>query len=71
MSLAGGGLKQGQVSGASTANGGTIQDRPVTPGDLAATIFRHMDVPVDVTYTDLFGRPNYILEEGAPIPELF
>ena len=71
LSMAGGGLNHGQVIGASTADGGSIQDRPVTPGDLAATIFRHMDVPTDVTYTDLFGRPNFILEEGAPIQELF
>ena len=71
LSMAGGGLNHGQVIGASTADGGNIQDRPVTPGDLAATIFRHMDVPTDVTYTDLFGRPNFILEEGVPIKELF
>jgi hypothetical protein len=71
MALAGGGMRHGQVIGASTSDGGTIQDRPVTPGDLAATIFRHMDVPVNVTYTDLFGRPNFILEEGTPVGELF
>ena len=42
-----------------------------TPGDLAATIYRHMDVPLDATYLDPRGRPRYVVEEGQPIAELF
>ena len=42
MSLAGGGFRHGQVIGASDADGGQIQERPVTPGDLAATIYHHI-----------------------------
>ena len=57
MSMAGGGLRHGQVIGSSTHDGGTIRDRPVTPADLAATIYRHMDVPLDGTYLDDRGRP--------------
>ncbi|MCA9026017.1 MAG: DUF1501 domain-containing protein [Planctomycetaceae bacterium] len=72
MSLAGGGLRHGQVIGASNLQGGEIADRPVTPGDLAATIYRHMGVPVDGTYLDDRGRPHYfVLENGQPLPELF
>lgn len=71
MSLAGGGYRHGQVIGASEADGGNIKERPVTPGDLAATIYRHMDVPIDATYLDQRGRPRYIVENnGQPIKEL-
>lgn len=71
MCLAGGGLRHGQVIGATERDGGTIRDRAVTPGDLAATIFRHFDVPTDVQYHDLQGRPRNVIESGRPIAELF
>jgi Protein of unknown function (DUF1501) len=70
MALAGGGLRHGQVIGATEADGGHINDRPVTPGDLAATIYRHMGVPLGATYLDPTGRPRYIVENGRPIEEL-
>ena len=72
MSLAGGGLKHGQVIGASEPDGGTVKERPVTPQDLAATIYRHMDVPLDSVYYDHRGRPRLIIENnGQALRELF
>jgi len=72
MSLAGGGLKHGQVIGTSEADGGAIKERPVTPQDLAATIYRHMEVPLDAVYLDHRGRPRPIVDNnGQPIRELF
>jgi uncharacterized protein (DUF1501 family) len=68
--MAGGGFRHGQVIGATEADGGQIKDRPVTPGDLAATIYRFMGVPTNATYRDPRGRPRYIVENGAPIAEL-
>lgn len=70
MTLAGGGMRHGQVIGATERDGGHIKERPVTPGDLAATIYRHMGVPPDGTYLDPRGRPRYFVEEGEPIREL-
>lgn len=70
MTMAGGGMRHGQVIGATERDGGAIKERPVTPGDLAATIYRHMGVPLDGTYQDNRGRPRFYLEEGAPIGEL-
>jgi uncharacterized protein (DUF1501 family) len=70
MAVAGGGMRHGQVIGATEKDGGTIKERPVTPGDLAATIYQHMGVPLDATYTDTTGRPRYIVENGRPIREL-
>ena len=72
MCMAGGGLRHGQVIGATTRDGGTIQDRAVTPGDLAATIYRHMGVPLNGTYLDDRQQPRFIVQEnGQPLPELF
>ena len=70
MVLAGGGFRHGQVIGATERDGGQIKERPVTPGDLAATIYQHLEVPLDGTYLDHQGRPRYIVENGAPIAEL-
>ena len=70
MALAGGGLRHGQVIGATEKDGGQIAERPVTPGDLAATIYQHMGVPLDITYRDITDRPRRIAE-GHPIAELF
>lgn len=70
MLLAGGGLRHGQVIGATEADGGQIKERPITPGDLAATIYHHMGVPLETTYLDPSGRPRPIVEEGQPIREL-
>jgi hypothetical protein len=70
MCLAGGGLRHGQVIGSTERDGGKIKERPVTPGDLAATIYQHMGVPLDATYLDPRGRPRYIVEHGQPIGEM-
>jgi uncharacterized protein (DUF1501 family) len=70
MALAGGGLRHGQVIGATDKDGGQIQERPVTPGDLAATIYQHMGVPLDAGYLETTGRPRPLVEDGAPIREL-
>lgn len=70
MCLAGGGFRHGQVIGASSRDGGEIAERPVTPGDLAATIYHHFGVPLDTTYLDHQGRPIFAVENGAPLREL-
>ncbi len=70
MLMAGGGFRHGQVIGASSRDGGEIAERPVTPGDLAATIYHHFGVALDATYLDHQGRPLRILEHGEPIREL-
>lgn len=70
MTVAGGGFRHGQVIGSSDRDAGQIKERPVTPGDLAATIFHHMGVPVDVSYLDSRGRPRIVVSQGKPIEEL-
>jgi hypothetical protein len=71
MALAGGGFKHGQVIGATEQDGGRIKERPVTPGDLAATIYQFFGVPLDATYLDNQGRPlNIVQNGGKPVAEL-
>jgi uncharacterized protein (DUF1501 family) len=70
MALAGGGMRHGQVIGATEHDGGHIKERRVTPGDLAATIYHHMGVPLDTTYADTTGRPRPIVEGGTVMREL-
>ncbi|MFM2097218.1 MAG: hypothetical protein RIS70_4342, partial [Planctomycetota bacterium] len=67
MIAAGGGYRHGQVIGATESDGGNIRERPVTPGDLAATIFQHMRVPLDVSYEDEKSRPTRVISEGRSI----
>ena len=71
MAMAGGGLNHAQVIGATHADGGTIKERPVSPGDLAATIYRYFDVPLNGQYLDRRGRPRNFVDQGEPIAELF
>ncbi|GIW96158.1 MAG: hypothetical protein KatS3mg110_4199 [Pirellulaceae bacterium] len=71
MVMSGGGLRHGQVIGASDREGAQIASRPVTPGDLAATIYRFFGIPLDTTYLDSRGRPRHVVENGKPIEELF
>ena len=71
MCLAGGGLRHGQVIGSSERDGSDIRTRPITPGDIGATIYKHMGVPLDVTYEDEKGRPNFSIIDGEPLKELF
>ena len=46
------------------------RDRPLCPGDLLATWYRHLRVPLDTHHTDQTGRPVPLLPEGRPIEEL-
>lgn len=68
--LAGGGIRGGQVVGASDAIGSVPKDRPVTPADIHATVFSALGYdPRTITYHTVDGRPTQ-LTEGEPIREL-
>ena len=68
--LAGGGLKGGQVVGASEKHGGGVLERLVAPLDLLATIYQTLGIPLDTHYDDAGGRPTSIVDTGKPIREL-
>jgi hypothetical protein len=70
--LAGGGMTHGQVIGATDRIAGEAVARPVTFGEVYATLFRHLGIDTQqTTITDLNGRPQYLVEDDAiAIPEL-
>src|SRR5207244_6659894 len=70
--LAGGGLRTGQVIGATDRIAGEATSRPVTFGQLFATLYHHLGINVNqTTIPDLNGRPQYLVEDNAqPLAEL-
>jgi hypothetical protein len=70
--VSGGGMRTGQVIGSTNARGEEPRDRPLTPNDLWATMFRHLGIDhTHTSFLDHSGRPMPILPYGAPIEELF
>ncbi len=70
--LAGGGMKVGQVIGATDRLGGEPSERPVTFGEVFATLYHNLGIDVNkTTVPDLSGRPNFLVPDGAqPLREL-
>jgi uncharacterized protein (DUF1501 family) len=68
--LSGGGLRVGQVVGATTAKGEYPKERPLTSKDLLATIYRHLGIDPHGEFRDFSGRPVPVLSDGEPIREL-
>ena len=68
--LAGGSVKGGSTYGASDKLGAYPASDPITPGDLAATLFWAFGLDPTTEIHDLTGRP-YRLSEGEPIHKLF
>ena len=69
--LAGGGLKMGQTVGASDDKGAYVTDRPLSPEDVAATIYHHLGIDArNTAIPNRAGRPMYLVEHGKPIEAL-
>jgi hypothetical protein len=68
--LAGAGVRGGQVYGSSDRIAAYPSDRPVAPGDVAATMFAALGIDPAGHYEDAFGRP-YPVAEGRPITGLY
>ena len=68
--IAGGGIRTGQVVGATNSKAEYPVERPLTPQDLLATIYRHLGIDHRQTLTDFSGRPIFVLPTGEPIREL-
>lgn len=68
--LAGAGVAGGLCLGKSDAMGAYPSDRPVTPEELAATIYHALGIPATATWQDAETRPHAIYF-GEPIRELF
>jgi uncharacterized protein (DUF1501 family) len=68
--LGGGGVKRGEVVGATNPLGEFVVDSPVTPQDLAATIYHTLGVPLHTWYRAQDGRPIELVPVGKPVRQL-
>src|SRR5690606_33897852 len=70
--MAGGGMRTGQVIGATDRLAGEVVSRPGTYSEIYATLYHNLGIdPKATTLDDLSGRPQYLLEETAePLSEL-
>lgn len=67
--LAGGGIQGGRTYGTSDQYGEYPADHPVTPADIAKTVYHTMGIH-DLSATDSQNRPYSLLEAGRPLLEL-
>jgi hypothetical protein len=67
--LAGGGIRMGQVVGASDEKGEGPRDRTITPDDVAATFYAALGINPHKEYNTPSGRPVMIVRNGTPIKE--
>ncbi|HKB37413.1 MAG TPA: DUF1501 domain-containing protein [Gemmataceae bacterium] len=69
--LAGGGMKVGRVIGATDRLSAAVVSRPVHYQDVFATLYHNLGLdPETTTINDPNGRPQHLLDQGKPIPEL-
>jgi hypothetical protein len=67
-----GSMKMGQTIGRSSPRGEQVVERPLSPGDVAATVYHHLGIdPRATSFRDALDRPLALLDAGEPIRELF
>jgi len=66
-----GSMQMGQVVGRSNARGEHVVSRPISPEDVAATVYHHLGINGEKTmFNDRLGRPIPLIANGKPIREL-
>jgi uncharacterized protein (DUF1501 family) len=69
--VAGGGLRCGQVIGSTTRWGEEPHTRPVHFREVFATLYKRLGIDVATTkFNDLAGRPQFLIDDHRPLPEL-
>lgn len=69
--MAGGGIKGGQVVGATSADGKSIKDDPISVPDLFCSIYKALQLDPRKENHSAEGRPIKLVDGGAPIKPLF
>jgi uncharacterized protein (DUF1501 family) len=69
--FAGGGVRGGQVIGATDRQAAYPLGRGYTPGDVAATIYRALGIDAAGRIHDRQNRPHFVLPEGEAIEGIF
>jgi uncharacterized protein (DUF1501 family) len=71
VALAGGGVRGGQVIGATNDAGTEVIDRPVTIPDLFRSIYHTLGIDADYENMSGIGRPIKVVDGGEVVSELF
>jgi hypothetical protein len=71
VAVAGGGIKGGQVIGASSSDGSDLKDNPVTVPDLLASLCHSLKVDATKEIMTPIGRPIRIVDGGKTVRALF
>jgi hypothetical protein len=69
MLVAGGGFQHGRVIGSTDRTGHSIKERPISPSDLAATVFNFLEIDLGAHWVSPQGRPTPIVTEGGKVIE--
>ncbi len=70
--MAGGGVKGGQVVGSSDDIAAAPKDHPVSAGNVAATVYHALGIPLELNLPGPQSRPIPVVDRGMdPIMELF
>ena len=71
MLWAGGGMRTGQIIGATDKRGEDVLERRIGPHDFLATMYQHLGIDYNnLALPDLTGRPVPVVREGSAIREL-
>ncbi len=70
IACAGGGLRGGRVVGSSNAEAREVRDDPVSPADVAATVFTQLGIDPSKKLLSPGDRPIDIVREGRPLRSL-
>lgn len=69
--LFGGGMRSGQVIGATDSTGGEAAERPVHMQQIFSTLYHNMGINAETQLLeDRTGRPQFMLEHAEPVAEL-
>jgi hypothetical protein len=70
IALAGGGVKKGQIYGASDATASEVGNNPLTVEDLATTVYNQIGIEPDKKLMSAGGRPVPIVDGGKVVDAL-
>lgn len=68
--FAGAGIRGGAVYGASDAHAAYVKEKPVSTGDICATIYQCLGIDPEMLVHDRGGRPVPVAHGGRPIREI-
>jgi len=68
--MAGGGIRGGQVIGATNSKAEFPIERPLEPQDILATVYHQLGIDSTAAYPDFAGRPTPLVDRNEPIREI-